>query len=193
MADFPTALDRALTDHYGVREDYRSPVESPRGFKARVGALERAYKSQKAAAEAAGISPDTWTRWKTGKQTPGRASLLKVAAAHMALLRAAKVANKGYPSRIDVKAIVAARAKAGLGRNPKKNTYYNGGKSNDSKAHRTFRADELSAAQVASVVNAWAAGGRPGDVADALLREIERAYPGRFEFEGTDVTVTIVG
>lgn len=193
MADFPTALDRALTAHYGVREDFRSPVESTRGFKARVGALERAYKTQRAAAAAAGIDPTTWGRWKSGKQTPGRASLLKVAAAHMALLRAVKVARRGYPSRIDVEATVAARPKASLGRNPKKNTYYNGGSAGARNAHRKFRADRLTATQLADVVNAWAAGARPVDVADALMREIERAYPGRFEFEGNDVTVTITG
>ena len=192
MADFPTALSEALSDHYGVRDDFRSPVESKRGFEARVRALEKAYGGGRKAAAAAGIHPDTWTRWKHGQRAPSRASLAKIAAAHFSLLRAAKVARKGYPSRIEITATVAAKPKAGLGREPKKGTYYNGGSAGASRAHRNFRADRLSASQVADVVNAWAAGHGPQYVADLLTSAIERAYPGRFEFEGTNVTVNII-
>jgi hypothetical protein len=191
MADFPTALDTALGAFYSVRDDYKSPVESTRGFKARVGALEKAYGSKAAAARAAGISPDTWSRWTTKGRAPGRDSLRKIAAAHIALLRAAKVARKGYPSLISIQATVAASPSASFGRDPKKKKYYNGGSSSAEGAYRWFNADQLTAQQLRDVVNAWAAGGSPRDVADALQREIERAYPGRFEFEGNNVNVDI--
>lgn len=193
MADFPTALQEALQRHYSVREDYRSPVESRRGLTARMDALKRAYKSDRAAARAAGIAPDTWSRWRHGKQAPGAGSLAKVAAAHLALLRAAKVARKGYPTSFGITAVVAAHPKASLGRQPKASTYYNGGSYSSSQAHRQFNTYKLTTEQYRAVVNTWAAGSSPQDVADALTREIERAYPGVFEFEGNQVTVEIRG
>lgn len=193
MPDFPTALSEALSDHYGAREDFRSPVESKRGFEARVRALEKSYGGGRKAAAAAGIHPDTWTRWKHGQRTPSRASLARIAIAHMSLLRAGKVARKGYPSRFEITATVSCTPVTGsLTRDPKKSRYYNGGRPGATAAHRTFRADKLSSAQVANVVTAWAAGKGPQDVADVLIREIERSYPGRFEFEGNNVTVTVI-
>lgn len=190
MADFPTALDTALSSFYSVSGDYRSPVESTRGFKARVRALEAAYKSKAAAARAAGISPDTWSRWTTKNRKPTADSLRKVAAAHMALLRAAKVAKKGYPSELGVTATVAAHPKASK-KDPKRGTYYNGGSPTSTQAYRRFNALKLTAQQRRNIVTAWAAGGSPDDVADVFLREIERAYPGSFAFEGNQVTVHI--
>lgn len=192
MADFPTALDHALSGHYGARDDYRSPLESKRGFQARTRALEKAYGSQKAAAAAAGIPANTWSKWKRGVQNPSRASLAKIAAAHLSLLRAAKVAGKGYPTRFEIEATVAVKPVGSRAGRSKKATYYNGGNANAGAAHRRFRADKLSATQTADVVNAWAAGKSPDDVADVLLAAIERAYPGRIEFEGNSVTVTVI-
>jgi hypothetical protein len=191
VSDFPTALDAALSGYYGARDDYRSPIESTRGFQARTRALEKAYGSKAAAARAAGIDPNTWSRWTTKGRAPSRASLGRIAAAHFALLRAAKVAKKGYPSRFDITATVACHPVGSKAGRSKKATYYNGGSSNATRAFRKFRADKLSATQVRGVVGAWAAGQSPDDVAGVLLREVERAYPGRFEFEGTNVTVEI--
>jgi transcriptional regulator with XRE-family HTH domain len=192
VADFVDALDAALHAHYSVRGEFASPVESKRGFQARVRALEKAYGSQAGAARAAGIDPTTWSRWKKGKQTPGRSSLARIAGAHLALLRAAKVASKGYPGGFEIKAIVAGKPVGLGGRDRKKSTYYNGGSSTATAAERTFRAERLTATQVKDVVNAWAAGKSPDDVATLLMDEIQRAYPARFEFEGNNVTVTIV-
>jgi hypothetical protein len=106
VADFPHALDEALRAHYKARRDYASPVGSTRGFRARVTALEKAYGTKAAAARAAGIDATTWSRWSTGKQKPGAASLTKIDSAHRGLIRAAKVAAKGTPSGFTIHAIV---------------------------------------------------------------------------------------
>lgn len=193
MADFPEALDAALRAYYSVTGEYRSGVDTKRGFQARTGALERAYGSQKAAAQAAGVSPDTWSKWKRGKSSPTPASQRKIARAHTSLLRAAKVKAKGYPREFGIRAVVAAHPKSSLGRTPKAATYYNGGSATATAAHRWFNTLKLKSHQYANVVNAWAAGQSPGDVAGVLSREIEHEYPGNFQFEGNDVTVEVRG
>jgi hypothetical protein len=187
VADFPEALDEALSAHYSVQDAFASPIQSKRGFQARTRALEKAYGSKAAAARAAGIDPNTWYRWQKGKQAPGGPSLARVAAAHMALLRAAKVKRRGYPSQIDIKATVACESVM-PGKKPKSLRYNSGG---PNAAYRWFCADRLTASQLRDVVNAWAAGKSPDDVAALLRDEIERAYPGRFDFEGNDVIVNI--
>lgn len=186
MADLPTALNAALTDHYSVRGDFASPVESRRGFQARVRALERAYGTKRAAAEAAGVSKDTWSRWATGKQKVSARSAAKVGDAHMALLRAAKVARKGYPSQINITAIVACLSVTPGAK--RKSLRYNSG-----NPHRKFNADRMTATQVRDVVGAWAAGRSPDYVAQLLLDKIADAYGAQFAFEGTDVEVEILG
>lgn len=182
MTDLPEALDAALGDHYSVRADFKSPVESTRGLKARMRALEKAHGSKKAAAEAAGVKPGTWYRWGTGKQQPGADSLGKVGAANLALIRAAKVASKGAPSLIQIQAEVACMA---VDPRRKGSNKYN------SQAYRWFRADSLTGPQLRDIVGTWAAGKSPQAVADVLLDEIQRAYGSRFEFEGNDVNVQI--
>jgi transcriptional regulator with XRE-family HTH domain len=190
VADFPEALDDALRDFYSPRGDYVSPVESKRGFQARVRALEKAHGSKRAAAAAAGISKDTWSRWATGKQMPGPGSLAKVGAAHTALLRAAKVAAKGTPGNIEIYATVAC-VPVGPASRSKKNRYYNGGSSNATGAARTFKADKLTGPQRHDVVTAWAAGHSPQYVADLLRDKITDAYGSKFDFEGHNVSVWI--
>jgi hypothetical protein len=189
VADYVTALAEALDGHYSVRDDFKSPVESTRGFKARVRALEQAYGSKAAAARATGIDPTTWSRWKTKNQTPARASLGKVATAHLALLRAAKVARKGYPRKISIQATVACTTV--VPGKKKKSLRYNGGDPNKSYAYRWFNADRLTGPQIQDVVNAWAAGRSNGYVADLLVDRITSAYGARFAFEGNNVNVNV--
>lgn len=189
MADFVEALDEALSDFYSVRGDFVSPVESRRGFQARVRALEKAHGSKRAAAAAAGISKDTWSRWATGKQMPGPGSLAKVSSAHTALLRAAKVAAKGTPGNIEIYATVACVSV--LPGKRKKSNRYNGGTANSPAAARTFKADRLTGPQRHDVVTAWGAGRSPQYVADLLRDKIADAYGSRFDFEGTNVSVWI--
>lgn len=191
MADLPEALDAALSDHYSVRADFKSPVESTRGLKARMRALEKAHGSKKAAAEAAGVPPNTWYRWGTGKQKPGADSLGKVGAAHLALIRAAKVASKGAPSSIAIEATVACVPVGPTRKDDSKARYYNGGQASATAAHRWFKADKLTGPQLRDIVGTWAAGKSPQAVADVLLDEIQRAYGSRFEFEGNDVNIEI--
>lgn len=183
MAELPEALDAALSDHYSVRADFRSPVDSNRGFQARVRALEKAHGSKKAAAAAAGISPGTWSRWASGKQKVSGPSLAKVGAAHLALIRAAKVAAKGAPSLIEIQADVACLS---VSPHSKGSNKYNTG-----QKYRWFKAEELTGPQRRDVVTAWAAGQSPQTVADVLLDAIQTAYGSRFAFEGTNVNVEI--
>lgn len=187
MADFPEALEKALSGHYGVPEGVRSPLGSKRGFQARARALERAYGSQKGAARAAGVSPDTWSKWKRGVQSPGPASQGKVGSAYTALLRAARVARGHAPGSFSIQATVRCTPTGPAA--PRLSAYYNGGSATATAAYRWFRAQKLTGSQIDRVVSAWAAGKSPDDVAAQLVTEISRAYPGRFDFEGTNVTV----
>lgn len=179
MADFPTALDTALRGHYGVGRELRSPVTSARGFQARVRALEGSYGTKKAAAAAAGVSPSTWGRWATGKQKISDASRNKVAAAYTALKRAAKVDAKGPITKLHVEAVVAAKGPNSTYRNRHRGGW------------RTFRADRLTAAALATITGAFKAGRSPRAVADVAYAEIKNAYGSPFEFEGETVFVEV--
>ncbi|MFE0812657.1 hypothetical protein ACFW34_35070 [Streptomyces sp. NPDC058848] len=191
MADFPTALQNALAAHYSPRADFASPIESRRGFKARVSALERAYGTKAAAAKAAGIDATTWSRWATGKQKVSARSAAKVGAAHTALLRAAKVTRKGHIGKLSIKATVACVSVQTLPGKRKKSMKYNGGNANASQAFRWFNADRLSTAQLRDISNAWSAGLDPDKMADFVKDRIADAYGARFEFEGSNVTVEV--
>jgi hypothetical protein len=190
VADFVEALDEALHGFYNPRADYVSPITSTRGFKARVRALEKAYGSKRAAADAAGISRDTWSRWTTKGRTPTAASIDKVGSAHTSLLRAVRAAKKGAPGSIRISATVAV-VPTGSAKSVKRSKYYNGGTATASGAHREFRADKLTGSQLRDVAGAWAAGRSPQTVADVLLDAIRDAYGNKFAFEGTNVTVDI--
>lgn len=191
MSDFPTALNAALTGHYAPRGDFRSSVDTARGFKARVSALERAYGTKAAAAKAAGIDATTWSRWATGKQKVSARSAAKIDRAHTALLRAAKVARKGHITKLSVRAIVAATDAGTIPGKKQKSKKYNGGNANAGAAHRWFNADRLSTAQLRNISTAWAAGQTPEQVATLAKDEIASAYSSRFEFEGNNVTVEV--
>lgn len=117
MADLPEALDRALTARYKVAE-VRTPATQRRGLTARMNQLEKAHarkgdrpgQAGARAAKAAGISPGTWARWRSGKQKPSAPALRKLETAHKqhvalpALRRSIKA--KGTPTRVTVSAVV---------------------------------------------------------------------------------------
>lgn len=179
MADFPTELDAALRVHYGASGEVKSPPESPRGFKARVRALEAAYGTKKAAAAAAGVSKDTWSRWATGKQKVSSSSVSKVSGAYTALKRGTKVTRKGPITMLHVEAIVAAKGP--------NTTYYNRTRG----GYRKFRADRLTTRQLRIISDAFAAGMKPVEVADVAYEEIRKAYGSPFRFEGDTVFVEV--
>lgn len=177
VAEWPQALDEALKDHYGITAGYRSPAESRRGLKARMGALERAYGTKRAAAAAVGINPTTWSRWTSKTQSPGAASLDRLESAYQGLLRAAKVQDKGGLTSLSVWADVAA-----VGPSQK---YYN------SVSYRKFKADRLMPRHLRDITTAFAAGRPVTAVADLASRMIERAYGRPFQFEGPRVVVDL--
>lgn len=179
MADFPTALDEALRAHYSVSREVTSPVDSARGFKARVNALERAFGSKKAAAAAAGVSATTWSRWGSKRQKVSGPSLTKVADAYTAMKRAAKVDGKGPITKLEAEAIVAAKGPSETYRNRTRGGY------------RTFKADRLTTAALRTISNAFKNGRTPRAVADVAYDEIRRAYGTPFDFEGETVFVTV--
>jgi len=182
MSDFPTALDAALTEHYGAR-GIKSSVDSTRGFKARLNALEKAYGTKRAAAAAIGVHKDNYTKWTTKGQKPSAASLRKVDAAYQALNRAKRARRPGTltaPRKMHVQADVAC-----VGPNT---TYYNKGSA--AASYRWFRADRPNL-NLADMATAWAAGRPPGEVADRALEAVQNAYGYRFEFEGHNVNVRL--
>ena len=102
MPDYYNALDGAFQRWYGGTSGPRSlpsgvrvkrvaevasPVSSARGRSARMGQLERAHGSAKAAAAAAGVQLRTWQRWKAGGKMPA-ASRNKLEKAHGSLVKA---------------------------------------------------------------------------------------------------------
>ncbi len=117
MADLPEALDAALRARYGWK-GVRTPATQRRGLMARINQLEKHYKQKgdrpaqtaARAARAAGIHPDTWTRWKNNKRQPSADSLAKLEKAHqdaisLPALRRALTAN-GLPAGVKVSAVV---------------------------------------------------------------------------------------
>lgn len=185
MADFANELDGALRLHYGAVSAVlrgpviASPVESTRGFKARMRALEKHYGSKRAAAAATGVSTATWGRWGRGAQKPSPGSLQALQGTYMALKRSALVAAKGPISRLEVEAVVAA-----IGPD---HVYYNRTRG----GYRKFRADKLTVRQLETLSKAFADGKPPEQLADVAYAEIKKAYGTAFEFQGETVFVTV--
>lgn len=65
---------------------FRSPVSSPRGRTARMGALEEFWGGPREAAAAVGVTPRTWRSWRAAGARPVRASLEQLDGAYEALL-----------------------------------------------------------------------------------------------------------
>lgn len=154
MPDFPRALEAALRARYPVT-GVRTPATQARGLTARMNALEKAHSAKgdragaagKRAAQSAGISPGTWTRWRSGKQKPGAAMLAKLEAAYAKTImrpkQARKVAGKPLPKSAKVTGKVCW------------NGYYN------RAPHRMVNLT-LSEATMRATINAWARGERTG-------------------------------
>lgn len=117
MADLAGALDAALRARYRMH-DVRTPITQRRGYTARMNQLEK-HHAQKGdrpgqaaarAARAAGISPETWRRWRTGKQPPSARMLAKLDNSYkntltLPILRRSLQAA-GLPTMVTVTAVV---------------------------------------------------------------------------------------
>lgn len=118
MADLAHALDAALRGRFRVVE-VRTPATQRRGLLARMNQLEK-HHTQKGdrpgqaanrAARAAGISPETWRRWRKGGQPPSARSLAKLQDAYLNQvtlppLRRALRAPGAVPTTVKVTAVV---------------------------------------------------------------------------------------
>jgi transcriptional regulator with XRE-family HTH domain len=117
VADLPQALDAALRARYRVTE-VRTPITQRRGLTARMNQLEKHHakkgdrpgQAAARAARAAGISPETWRRWRKGDQPPSARMLAKLQDAYTntltlpSLRRSLKAA--GLPKEVHVTAVV---------------------------------------------------------------------------------------
>lgn len=198
MPDFPRALKEALDAHYSVRGNARQivrPITHRQGLTARMNALEKAYGSKKAAAQAAGLNPTSWTRWKAGQRGISAANSAKLEGAYASITRALQVEAKGTPSAITVHAEVTFHGTTAQGQATKyKNAQNSGPHASNAPAgsgYRPFRADQLTHDQRADIAAAYAAGLSPRAVADAMLRSVERQYGSPVTFDGHHVIVDI--
>lgn len=183
MADLPEALDRALTARYKVAE-VRTPATQRRGLTARMNQLEKAHarkgdrpgQAGARAAKAAGISPGTWARWRSGKQKPSAPALRKLETAHKNDVRLPALDRsrnaKGVPTRVTVTAITRWAG------------YYN------RTRYRSVRFGPGGMRAVMSdVIDAWGSQG-PQAAADAFERGISTLHnvPGEsgYEDDGSD-------
>lgn len=185
MADLAEALDEALTARYPIPE-VKTPVTQRRGLMARMNQLEKQFQQPgdrkgaagRRAAKAAGIAPDTWTRWKNNQRKPGAASLRKLEGAYARYIQApklkARVNGQGAPNLVRVTATIKWSS------SPKKN--YN------KQAHRSTTLEGMRGVMV-GVIRAWATAG-PEAAADALERGAASVYRSdEIKFEGDHVEV----
>jgi len=150
VADLPGALDAALRARYRHTE-VRTPITQRRGLLARMNQLEKHHakkgdrpgQAAARAARAAGISPETWRRWRNGKQPPSPRMRDKLGNSYNntlklpSLRRALKAA--GLPTQVHVTA------------NVRWNGYYN------QNPKRTIKFGPSGIARVMrSTIRAWA-------------------------------------
>src|SRR5690606_17027795 len=165
MADLAEALDAALRDRYPMT-GVKRPASHRQGLTARMNQLEREFSrpgdrkgaAGRRAAEAAGISPRTWQKWRAGGQKPGARLLARLETAytrHVQLPRFRRTVNRQRPpNRVKVTAIIRWSS------SPRKN--YN------KTRQRTTTLEGMRAVMV-RVIRAWATAG-PEAAADAFER-----------------------
>lgn len=179
MADLSEALDAALTDRYGVTVVKRPPTHR-QGLTARMGALEKLFpggrkgSEGRRAAEAAGISPRTWRKWRAGTQKPGAANLRKLEDAFKRLVVTPKMRRKlkaqGVPNTVRATAVIN----------------WNGYKNRTEK--RTVDLGGMRAV-MSNVIRAWHRQG-PEEAAELFEAGAATAHStGYIKFEGDEVEI----
>lgn len=165
----------------------KSDPATPRGFTARLTALQGAYSDRKQQAAAIGISVGTLVRWTNGKQKPSKASAAKLDTAYQAHLqerrdraveRQRKAAAAKTPASATASISVKVTATIRWSRSDRKQ--YN------AQPHRTTTLTHINATPVLA---AWAAG---QDAGAALERATEDQYgveEGGIGFEGGECAV----
>lgn len=126
------------------------------------------------AAKAAGIAPDTWTRWKNNQRTPSAGSLRKLEGAYARFVQLPKFRRRvnatNAPNRVRVTAVINW------------NGYVN------RTAQRSTTLENMRAVMV-RVIRAWAMAG-PEAAADAFQQGVASAHNTNFVlFEGDRVEI----
>lgn len=139
---------------------------------------DRKGTAARRAAEAAGISPNTWRRWRSGTQKPGPAALRKLEGAYNRLITLPKfrrsLADQKVPN------VVRVSAKVRWSKSPK--SQYNKTK------YRTVDLESMRQPMVI-VIRAWGSAG-PQAAAEAFERETALNYSAaEIAFEGDNVTI----
>jgi transcriptional regulator with XRE-family HTH domain len=192
--NLPEALDAALRDRYGIPE-VKSAATTRRGLTARMNQLEKAFSQRgdrkgaaaRRAAEAAGISPRTWQKWRAGSQHPGARLLRRLEGAyarHVQLPKArAKVNGTPVPSLVRVTAVIKWSS------SPRKQ--YN------AQPYRSTTLEGMRGVMI-RVIRAWQAAG-PDAAAEVFQRGAAEVYgvpddddgtPG-IEFQGDEVEIDL--
>lgn len=186
MADLAEALDEALRDRYPMPSIKRPPTHR-QGLLARLNQVEKTFQREgdrpgaagRRAAKAAGIAPDTWTRWKNNQRKPGAASLRKIEEAYARYVQMPsfrrKVNRTPAPNRVRIRAVIKWSS------SPRK--MYN-------KVRERTTTLEGMRAVMRKVIRAWATAG-PEAAADALEAGAASVYRSdEIRFEGDNVEVT---
>lgn len=179
------ALDEALRDRYPIRQPKR-PATHRQGLTARMNGLERELEQKgdrkgtagRRAAEAAGISPRTWRKWRAGTQPPSPRLLRKLETAFNRLVTVPafrkSLTSEPAPNRVKITAEIR------WSKSPK--AYYN------KKKYRTTTLESMRAVMV-RVIRSWAMAG-PEAAADTLERGAASVYRSdEIRFEGDSVIV----
>lgn len=185
MADLAEALDEALRDRYPM-PGVKRPATHRQGLLARLGQLEKAFTRKgdrpgaagRRAARAAGIAPDTWTRWRSGQRKPSAASLRKLEGAYVRHVQLPafrrRVNGQTPPARVRVRAYIRWSS------SPRK--MYN------RTPLRTTTLEGMRGAMV-GVIRAWATAG-PEAAAEAFERAAAEVYRSdEIRFEGDEVEI----
>ena len=192
MADLKTALDAALRDRFGVA-GVKTPATQRRGLIARMNQLEKLHTRRgdrpgaagRRAAAAAGIAPDTWTRWKKGQRKPSAASLRKLETAYKDQVVTPKMRRSIRAKKVPDRATITATIRWTDSGKKKYNT----------TPYRTVKFTGMRPV-MGAVIRAWHHEG-PQQAADTLERGISDAYsvpddadegPG-IRFEGNRVQI----
>lgn len=189
--DLAQALDAVLHGRYRLGpksrwREPRSPVDTPRGLRARLNMIMRRVKGdEKRAAREVGVTPRTLKKWMTGKAKPSAASRGKVTDAFARVVtEPAVIAAHGLPSKWNVQAVVVADPGTDGSPGSRYKNVKRDGPGNE-EGWRNFKAEGLDSR---AIVSAWITGG--GEAAAAELTEqVADAYQTQFAFEGENVTV----
>lgn len=183
--DLAEALDDALRDRYPMREPKR-PATHRQGLTTRMHRLEKLFTGgakgteRTRAAEAAGISPRTWRKWRAGTQAPSPRLLRKLEAAFTRLITVPNfrksLTSKPVPNRVKISAVIK------WAKSPKSSYNAKAG------GYRTTTLESMRPV-IHQVIRAWYMAG-PEAAADTFERGAASVYRSdEIRFEGNNLII----